>query len=512
MPDNESPNILLITTDQQHWNTIGKYFDEVDTPNLDRLADQGMVAHRAYCPNPTCTPSRASMLTGQYPSRHGAWALGTKLDESAPTLPQWLSEAGYDTALIGKAHFQQLRSTPEFPSVESHPLVRDLEYWRDFHGPWYGFDHVELTRNHGDEAHVGQHYALWLEENGLTDWRRHFQSQWDEFDYSDGAPNPPQKHAWSLPEAYHMNAWITERSLARVARNKRSDTPFFLWASYFDPHPPYLVPEPWASMYDPADVTVPEAAPGEHEPNPRHLRKTQEPGADFSDLEEATPWNHGCTSHVHDRDELARNIAVYYGMIAMLDHYVGKLLDGLEAEGLADETLVVFTSDHGHFYGHHGLVAKGPFHYEDGIRVPFIARWPGAIPAGLESDALVSLLDLPPTFLRAAGLDVPRTVQGVDQLPVWTGARDRVRDRLMVECRLQPTALHLKTLVGDRYKITVHYGSDDGELFDLRDDPGETRNLWHDPGAAALRNELIRRLLDAEMGAEPMPMPRVSVA
>ena len=507
------PNILLITSDQQHWNTLGRYFSELKTPHLDRLADSGLAVRRAYCTNPTCTPSRASILTGQYPSRHGAWSLGTKLDEGAETLPRWLSRAGYDSALIGKAHFQQLRSSPQFPSIESHPLVRDREFWRAFHGPWYGFDHVELARNHGDEAHVGQHYALWLEDNGLSDWRRHFQSRWEEFDYSEGgAPNPPQRHAWSLPGEFHMNRWITERSLERIHRSRRSGKPFFLWASYFDPHPPYLVPQPWASMYDPREVTVPAVTPGEHDRNPPHLRKTQQADPDFSDLEEATAWNHGCASHCHDRDQLARDIAVYYGMVSMLDHSIGQLLDGLGEAGLSDDTLVVFTSDHGHYYGHHGLIAKGPFHYEDGIRLPFLARWPGRIPERSESQALLSLADLAPTFLAAAGVGIPRSVQGVDQLQVWCGRSERARDHLLVEHRHQPTAIHMKSLVEGRYKLTLYYNREYGELFDLAEDPGEIHNLWDEPDAGELKQRLIRRLLDAQLAAEPLPMPRLSVA
>ncbi len=116
-------------------------------------------------------PTRASLITGQFASRHGAWSLGTKLPEEAETIGAILGRAGYDTALVGKAHFQQLRSTPEHPSIESHPVLRDLDYWRNFHGPFYGFDHVELARNHANEAHVGQHYALWMEAKGLGDWQ-----------------------------------------------------------------------------------------------------------------------------------------------------------------------------------------------------------------------------------------------------------------------------------------------------------------------------------------------------
>jgi len=151
------PNILLITSDQQHWNTLGAFNPEISTPNLDRLVRGGTTFTRAYCPNPTCTPTRASIITGKYPSQHGAWTIGTKLPESETTVGELLGNAGYRTALVGKAHFQPLVTTEDYPSIEAYPVLQDLDFWRTFNGPFYGFDHVELARNHTNEAHVGQH-------------------------------------------------------------------------------------------------------------------------------------------------------------------------------------------------------------------------------------------------------------------------------------------------------------------------------------------------------------------
>ena len=207
-------NILLITSDQQHYNTIGINNPEIETPNLDRLASQGMLFSRAYCPNPTCTPTRASLITGLYPSQHGAWTLGTKLPECVPTIGDYLNKEGYETALIGKAHFQPINSTEEYPSLESEPLLQDLDFWKDFHGPFYGFNHIELARNHTNEFLVGQHYALWMEEKGCKT----------------GAitlpPRPEQwilrkKYHWDLPEEYHYDAWIAERSCAMLDQYKK---------------------------------------------------------------------------------------------------------------------------------------------------------------------------------------------------------------------------------------------------------------------------------------------------
>jgi uncharacterized sulfatase len=199
-------------------------------------------------------------------------------------------------------------------------------------------------------------------------------------------------------------------------------------------------------------------------------------------------------------------------MISLMDKYIGVILDKLDKLGLAENTLVLFTSDHGHLFGQHGLTAKGPFHYEDLVRVPFIARWPKRIPAAAKSDALQSLVDLAPTFLSAVGAAAPRTMTGVNQLPLWCGTASSARGHVLVENRHEPTTVHLKTYIDERYKLTVYYERDYGELFDLQEDPGEVRNLWSVAEHANLKSELTRKLLFAEMGKEPLWMPRISGA
>ncbi|MFB3040907.1 MAG: sulfatase [Candidatus Poribacteria bacterium] len=498
---NDRPNILLITSDQQHWNTLGCLNPEIQTPHLDRLAKEGTLFQRAYCPNPTCTPTRASIITGKYPSQHGAWSLGTKLSESEHTVGEDFLAANYRTALVGKAHFQPLRGTDEYPSLESYPIMQDLDFWRKFDRPFYGFEHVELARNHTDEAHVGQHYAIWMEEKGCKNWRDYFRPP--------TGNNDRQRRKWLIPEEYHYDTWIAERTNALLEAYHRNGENFLLWSSFFDPHPKYLVPEPWDTMYNPDSLTVPSIVEGEHENNPPHFQLTQQRNPDFSAWRESGQGIHGFSSHLHNRDEMAKDIAIYYAMVSLMDKYIGQILDKLDELGLAENTLVVFTSDHGHFFGQHGLRAKGAFHYEDLIKVPFIVRQPGRVPAGVQSNALQSLVDLAPSFLSAAGIEVPRTMSGVDQSGVWFGETSETRDHVIVENRHEPTTVHVKTFVDNRYKLTVYYNRDYGELFDLQQDPGEINNLWNQTDYAALKAELITKLLFAEMGKEPLWMPRI---
>lgn len=510
----KKPNILLITSDQQHWDTLGAFNSEIQTPNLDRLVREGTTFTRAYCPNPTCTPSRASIITGLYPSQHGAWTLGTKLLEDRHTVGEDFEAAGYRTALIGKAHFQQLRSTEQYPSLESYPILQDEEYWKQFHGPFYGFDHVELARNHTNEAHVGQHYTQWLEEKGCTNWRDYFLAP-------TGNMDPSITYRWPIPEEYHYNTWIAERTNAMLEQYQAGGDSFFLWSSFFDPHPEYLVPGPWDTMYDPDALTLPTGMAGEHDNNPPHFGMTQEDHPDFSPWMESGFGIHGYNSHQFygygnkhrlTDEHKRKQMATYYGMISMMDHYIGTILDKLDMLGIADNTIVVFTTDHGHFFGQHGLQAKGGFHYEDLIKLPFLVRYPGRVPAGKVSGAIQSLVDLAPTFLSLCDIPIPHAMTGVDQSKVWLGEAQQARDHAICEFHHEPTTIHQKTYVDERYKITVYYNQTYGEIFDLQEDPQEFHNLWDDPAYASLKSELMLKYIWAELGKESMPMPRVSGA
>lgn len=502
----KKPNILLITSDQQHWSTLGAINSEIQTPNLDRLASQGTMFTRAYCPNPTCTPTRASIVTGMYPSQHGAWTLGTKLLEDRHTVGEDFMAHGYRTALIGKAHFQPLRGTEEYRSLEAYPILQDLDYWREFQEAFYGFDHVELARNHTNEAHVGQHYALWMEEQGCTEWRDYFLPPTGHMDRS-------IEHTWPIPEKYHYDKWIADRTNRLLEQYQQKEESFFLWASFFDPHPDYLVPEPWDKMYDPEKLTLPHAVPGEHDHNPPHFKLTQEKDADFSAWKESGFEIHGYHSHQrYSEQEQRRNMATYYGMVSLMDKYIGRILDKLDELGLADNTIVVFTTDHGHMFGQHGMHFKGGFHYEDLIKLPFIVRYPGKVPAGRTSTAMQSLIDLAPTFLTLSGIPVPHAMTGVDQSAVWLGEQSAARDHVLCEFHHEPTTIHQKTLVTERYKLTIYYNQTYGELFDLLEDPEELHNRWDDPQYAQLKSELLLRYAWAELGKESLPMPRIAQA
>ena len=200
-----------------------------------------------------------------------------------PTVGDVLQEHGYGTTLIGKAHFQPLAPQPGSESIECQPILRDLDFWRGFHGPWYGFDHVETARMHAYESHVGQHYAIWMEEKGLHELARLLPAV---------AARPGRQVPWPAVHARRRRPGTCPRSCttrtgSASARSPtwsasvQEDKPFFLWASFFDPHPPYVMPEPWASMYDPADMVPGRYVEGEFDDMPPQFAKTQEEHPDF---------------------------------------------------------------------------------------------------------------------------------------------------------------------------------------------------------------------------------------
>ncbi|WP_022952622.1 sulfatase family protein [Leucothrix mucor] len=510
-------NILLITTDQQHFSALGSVNPNIDTPNLDRLCKEGTRFDRAYCPSPVCTPSRASLISGLYPSQHGAWTIGVEVPKTVDTIGAHLTASGYSTGLIGKAHFHPLKSGKGAESLEAQPKLRDLDFWRKFHGPWYGFEHIELSRNHADESHVGQHYAIWLEQQGLDNWRDYFQPL--PGDTSAFAPRVNHERGywarhdrvWQLPVELHYSKWTADRSIAFLDDSVKQEKPFFLWSSFHDPHPPYTVPEPWASKYKPEDMVPGRLVAGEHELNPPHFAKTQETNPDFGVWHK--PFEaHGCASHLFDEQELREDMAVYYGMMSFVDEQVGRILDHLDELGIADDTAIVFTTDHGHFLGQHGLIAKGPFHYEDMLKIPFIVRWPGKVPANRTSDALQSLIDVMPSLLDIAGAEPAPHVQGVSQLDVWCGKADSARSFVFCENRHNPNMPHLTTYISDRYKITIYKQGEDGEIFDLLEDEYEVNNLWYKPEMEPLKQRLMYEMIQGMMASEPMKMPRVAHA
>ncbi|MFO1449058.1 MAG: sulfatase-like hydrolase/transferase [Opitutaceae bacterium] len=494
------PNILLLVSDQQRPDLLGCLGTlPVRTPRLDALAREGTLFTRAYTPCPLCTPARASLLTGQYPSRHGAWSIGVDTPTDALSLPALLaSQANYATGIIGKSHFMSCQRSD---SPEALPRSRDWEHFRHWRGPWYGFEHARICVGHGDEPHAhSMHYGLWLRDRGIEPVPPYF--------HLPSSLSRPNQNVgrWALPEDRHSNAWILEETHAFLAdhTNQKDARPFFLSVNFPDPHVPFKVPAPWDSLHDDVILPPPCRRFDEVQGKPTLYRATLEGNLD------ALGWHQqayipSLVPARTDRQKLAWTPLeehcwrIYLGMQSQLDHYVGRILDALESVGLADNTLVVYTSDHGDLMGDHWLQYKGGCHYHAAVGVPMIVRWPQRVPAGRRHDALQSLVDLPATFLHAAGLARHPRMQGTDQLDVWTGRATRARSGVWIDHRVEQ-GLTVNSWITATHRLSLHSihseARTEWELYDLVNDPDEYTNLAADPATGAFRAELLAELIN----------------
>lgn len=500
------PNIVLITTDQQRCDSLAAYGATFTrTPGTSRLAAEGVVCERAYCTNPVCTPSRASIFSGQYLSRHGAWNVGTSVPEDAIMLGHRLATAGYRTHSVGKIHFQP-HGSPKGTSLES---IRD---WKDhypaFRGPYYGFETLETALGH-TEFGINGHYGVWVREQvgeegvaRLNTMERHSRF------YFGG-----EAYDWNLPTRLHNSVWTADRSIAFLREHARA-RPFFLSIGFQDPHHPHCLPTDYPGRISPESVPMPRFAPGELDDKPPHFLAAHH-GRLKADGIQGTYMVAGQGSGGNfaavTPDEARLGRAYYYSMCKLLDEQLARVLEALDVEGLAENTIVIFTTDHGELLGDHGLWMKGPFHYEELVRIPLIVRWPAGLPAGRRVPGLVSHVDLVPTILAATGQPLTTELDGVNALPLLRGDSESVRDAAIVECTDDPAGLRLKTIVTRDQKLTVYLGRNEGEFYDLRADPGELHNLWDNPVYTGDRERLLRRLIDH---AEPLERraPRQSYA
>ncbi|MFA6264883.1 MAG: sulfatase-like hydrolase/transferase [Pseudolabrys sp.] len=521
---------MLFITDQHRADYLGCYGHPVlRTPHIDSIAARGVAFDRFYVASPVCMPNRASLMTGRMPSVHGVRSNGIPLSRRSVTFVDLLREAGYRTALVGKSHLQNFtgnaplakprvpaqgyRSPP--PSLaqairnDLHSADYDQEqpdYWQSkdarIRTPFYGFDHVELVRGHGDT--VTGDYTGWLlarepdalhmlgPENALP------------HDYV-----CPQAHRTRIPAELYSTAYIAERVAAYLDRqaSQDDDAPFFLMVSFPDPHHPFNPPGKYWDMYRPEQFAVPQAFTRNDWTPPKHVQEVIDARArGAANLK-------GMRSIGTTAREAQEAQALTCGMIACIDDAIGGVLGALDKGGRADDTVVMFTTDHGDHLGDHRLLLKGAEQYQSIVRVPFIWSDPQAPQAAGRTGAIASTLDIPATILDRAQLEPYYGLQGRSLLPSIAGSDDgREAAFIQYDHQLagQPPDMGLRvhTLVDARWRISVVHGSDDGELYDLVADPGEFDNLWASPEHMKVRGELMERLARIEIAhIDRVPVP-----
>ena len=459
------PNILILYTDQQRWDTLGANGNrEILTPNLDALAKSGVNFSHHFVQNPVCMPSRISMLSGRYPSSLGITHMGVPVPQETMTLPRLLKRYGYRSANIGKLHF--------LPHANrDHRLPH----------PDYGFDHLEIADEPGvyedayrawarqrapeqmDSISAGIPPATrtWYRTMGIDDAVAHRGDPEGRFDFDGGIP-------FAADDGLTHSAFVAEQTIEYI--RQQGSQPFLCIAGFYSPHAPWMAPQKYLDLYDPEDLSVPEFPPK------IEGQRQRKPDQRFSDA------------------HLRRAKQGYYAMISEVDDYVGRILGALDAEGLRDNTIVVFTSDHGEWLGTHLKFGKG-YPADDAVsRVPFIVSAPNG-KSGQNVDDIVEAVDIVPTLLSLAGIQAPPTLQGVSLADVVMRGAEVPKQAALTE------GDGWKCLRNRDYRYLIH--SDGREcLWHIRTDPGEYADVVndpaHQPALARCRRQLLERLLQME--------------
>lgn len=470
-------NLIVITTDQQRYDSLGcngGYW--MRTPCLDEIARAGARFERAYCPNPVCTPSRVSLMTGLMPSRHGSYNIGTRVFSTEHFLSTRLQREGYCCHHIGKAHFYPWDvSSPEncgeFPK----------EGLKDF----AGFETAEISIGHSDWG-VNGHYERWLEERGIRKGRHMPQLQVKRLFEKDAYGTGD----WGMPVSCHSGAWILERS-EKFLRERRKDRPFYLNLGFQDPHHPLALPCEQPRL---CPESIPRSRGGydsrlEHQEELANGRILD--GRFAGPLGIAGNQNTSWASYTHEQKQVIRSY--YYSMVELFDQQIGQLLKLLEKYQVSEDTMLVITSDHGDMLFDHGIGEKGPLAYEEVVKVPLLIRFPGMIKPGVVKD-VVSLTDIVPTVLDYLEIGGKPVCDGVSLRPLLEGEK-LDREGVRIEFKEETDAVRYKCFVTKEWKLTEYMGEAYGELYHLKEDPGEQRNLYFEEACLPVKYELLRMMI-----------------
>lgn len=464
MPD-RAPNILWYCTDQQRFDTIGALGNpHVHTPNLDELVAEGVAFTHAYCQSPICTPSRASFMTGKYPSTvHVNTNGNTSFPQDETLVTRRLADVGYDCGLAGKLHLAGAANGRE-------PRVDD------------GYRSFQYSHAPRDNWPRGHDYADWLRAQG--------QEPGDVLRVKTnlfGGLMVPSAERDNVPPHLHQTTWCSDKAIEFI--DEARDRPWLMSVHPYDPHPPYNPPWEYYRRFDP------DRLPGPHFQESDLAHQAKLARADFQSKPQRPEAFEG-----------KKLQAAYYAMIEQIDEQFGRIVDDLERTDQRDNTVIVFMSDHGESLGDHGLTQKGCRFFDGLTRVPLIWSWPGQFRAGLRSDALVELMDVAPSLLELAGLPVPSRMQGRSLLPILTGRASPEQHRDGVRCEYYnavdlPDRTFATMYRERRWKLVVYHGHGLGELYDMERDPNEFHSLWDDPASMALKAELLRKSFDATVQA-----------
>lgn len=452
-------NVILMLADQLRADCLGCYGNnEVKTPNIDNLAANGTLFSQAFSQHPQCVPSRSSICTGRYPHNNGSLSNHTAMSSCEYTIAEHFKDSGYTTYCAGKLHlydekekagyqYKMMCGGQQSDAVTPEVLREDYKTWLKENGYW----------EKAKEA-----YAI----HGTEDYWANFRSN----------TNP-------IPSEAYFDSWVGDRALEFINRHKsgvNKNKPFFMFIGFPNPHIPFDAPEPYASMYDPKSISIPETftISLKNKPPQQELYKREGRRENFNNLSE---------------DVLRRVIAYYYGSITLVDDQVGKVVEALKNNNMEEDTIVVFISDHGELLGHYGMLIKSvdkyPMLYDVGIHVPLIIR----IPEGRRNNSInemIELIDIYPTLAESCELEDNPWCQGYSQKESLLGGKVKKRDFVFFETGT------VKGIRGEQYKLVYYPHQEYGELYDIVKDPLEKNNLFFLPDYEKIKESMTKALLN----------------
>jgi len=494
--------ILFVTTDQQRYDALGCNGGMIArTPVVDGLAAQGIRYERAHPQSVVCMPSRSTMLTGQHPSTHGVWMNGITLPTDAPSVASLLKDAGYRTALVGKAHFQPFLDP--FGRFEENRAGQP-----SVAGAHRGFDHFE-SATHGAMGPLD--YAQWIQANHPEAAGMFYPVLDGNLEVNamgGGDTGAPQVHHNAIEREWYHTDWVADRTISWLD-SLSVDDDWFCWMSFPDPHHPWDPPASEVSRVPWKDVPLPAGYPTDAaererllDAKPRHWKAWYD-GSLVSNYEAPLDWVPATMTADQVREVNARNAVE----CELIDEALGRVLAAIAARGWDDDVDVIFTTDHGELQGDFGLLFKGPYHVDGLMRLPLVWRPAPSAAAGSLAPSTVTrpvgLVDLAPTFAQIAGLAPAEWMEG-KALPIDDADADaRGFERVLTEwdSELFGVDVHVRSITRDGWLCTTylpghsHDGSE-GELYDLHDDPLQRVNRWDDPAVASVRSDLLADLWD----------------
>jgi arylsulfatase A-like enzyme len=497
--------ILFITTDQQRFDALGCNGGLIArTPNIDSLAATGINYNRAHPQNVVCMPSRSTMITGQHVATHGVWMNGVPLPNDAPSVATTLHDAGYKTALIGKAHFEPfldpfLRFVEnQLANTGAHSLIEDGHLHR-------GFDHME-SASHGGMGSF--HYAQWLMKNhpeAVPMYYRVLDMSLQVSAEGGGDTGAPQAHINNIPREWYHTDWVADRAIAWLD-SLDADADWFCWVSFPDPHHPWDPPASETHRVNWRDIDLPAGYPQNRaqreailDNKPAQWRKWYD-GEFVSNYEAPLKW----VPNTLTDDQVREVNALTHIENELIDEAVGRMMKRIDERGWGADTDILFSTDHGEFQGDFGLLFKGPYHVDSLMRVPLI--WRPAPSAGINPATVVAPVghvSLASTFCHIAGLPQPDYAEA-PRLPVNENEVTELgHERVLTEWDsvLFGKIVSLRSICRDGWVATacmpgsIHDGTE-GELYNLANDPLQQTNLWSDPSQKSLRDDLLADMWD----------------